>query len=58
VGGTTHRPDGVLQTFGDHRIAMAIAALAAPSGPHQIDDRDCIAVSFPDFVERWRATQA
>ena len=57
VGGTAHRPDGVLQTFGDHRIAMAIAALAAPSGPHQIDDRDCIAVSFPDFVERWRATQ-
>jgi 5-enolpyruvylshikimate-3-phosphate synthase len=36
---------------------MAIAALAAPSGPHEIDDRECIAVSFPDFVGRWRAVQ-
>ncbi len=57
AGGTARRPDRVLRTFGDHRIAMAIAALAAPSGPHQIDDRECIAVSFPDFVGRWRAVQ-
>ncbi len=57
AGGTARPPEYALQTFGDHRIAMAIAALAAPAGPHEIDDRDCIAVSFPDFVARWRAVQ-
>ncbi len=57
AGGTARQPEHMLATFGDHRIAMAIAALAAPTGPHEIDDRDCIAVSFPDFVARWRAVQ-
>jgi 3-phosphoshikimate 1-carboxyvinyltransferase len=58
AGGTARLPDRILPTFGDHRIAMAIAALAAPIGTHRIDDRECIAVSFPDFIERWRAAQA
>ncbi len=41
-----------VSSFGDHRIAMslAIAGLAA-SGQTQIDDADCIKVSYPDFFE-------
>lgn len=36
----------------DHRIAMAaiVAALAA-SGPSELDGTECVAVSFPEFVE-------
>ena len=38
---------------GDHRIAMAmtVAALAADS-PSILLDRECVAISFPDFFER------
>ncbi len=57
VGGGAHAPERTLATHDDHRIAMAIAALAAPTGPHGIDDRHCIAVSFPDFVPLWKAAQ-
>ena len=57
VGGTAKAPGRGLRTFDDHRIAMAIAALAAPTGPHPIDDALCIAVSFPEFVPLWEAAQ-
>ncbi len=57
TGGTVGRPERVLRTFEDHRIAMAIAALAAPTGAMTIDDADCIAVSFPEFVQLWEAAQ-
>jgi len=56
-GGTARAPERELRTHDDHRIAMAIAALAAPTGPHRIDDAACIAVSFPEFVPLWRAAQ-
>jgi len=56
-GGTAKAPDRQLRTYDDHRIAMAIAALAAPTGPHRIDDAACIAVSFPEFVPLWEAAQ-
>jgi 3-phosphoshikimate 1-carboxyvinyltransferase len=59
------RPDGFLMTggrplsgaavrsHGDHRIAMAlsVAALTA-DGTTEIDDTDCVAVSFPQFYDR------
>jgi 3-phosphoshikimate 1-carboxyvinyltransferase len=58
AGGGARPPAGTLATHGDHRIAMAIAALAAPAGPHAIDDSRCIAVSFPEFLELWRTAQS
>jgi len=58
TGGGAKPPARTLRTYGDHRIAMAIAALAAPTGSHTIDDAACIAVSFPEFVPLWRAAQA
>lgn len=57
TGGGARTPGRTLRTFEDHRIAMAIAALAAPTGNHRIDDAACIAVSFPDFIPLWRAAQ-
>ncbi len=57
TGGGARPPERVLRTHEDHRIAMAIAAFAAPSGPLSIDDAACIAVSFPDFVPLWREAQ-
>jgi 3-phosphoshikimate 1-carboxyvinyltransferase len=57
VGGTSRTPHGELRTFDDHRIAMAIAALAAPTGPHIADDTACAAISYPDFERDWHALQ-
>lgn len=57
-GGGARPPDRTLRTHDDHRIAMAIAVLAAPTGPHTIDDAACIAVSFPEFVRLWSKAQA
>lgn len=41
-----------IMTYGDHRIAMAfaVAALLA-DGETEINDADCVAVSFPRFFE-------
>jgi 3-phosphoshikimate 1-carboxyvinyltransferase len=48
-GRTPARQSGVLDTGGDHRIAMAAAVLACLAGPLAIDGDESIAVSFPDF---------
>jgi 3-phosphoshikimate 1-carboxyvinyltransferase len=58
TGGGARPPAQPLATHGDHRIAMAIAALAAPTGQHTIDDGHCSAVSFPEFFELWKAAQS
>ncbi len=41
-----------VSTYGDHRIAMAatIAGTVAEN-PVEIDDPDCVAVSFPNFFD-------
>jgi 3-phosphoshikimate 1-carboxyvinyltransferase len=41
---------GRIVTEGDHRIAMAFGVLgAATGGKIDVDDRDCVAVSYPTF---------
>ena len=49
----SHRPlRGRVRTFGDHRLAMAFGVLGAtPGNEIAVDDRECVAVSYPDF---WR----
>ncbi|MEX2246245.1 MAG: 3-phosphoshikimate 1-carboxyvinyltransferase [Dehalococcoidia bacterium] len=61
----TPRPDGMVieggaplhgahvQSFGDHRLAMAlaVAGLVAQSGETSIDDAEAVAVSYPLFWE-------
>ncbi|MEX1186798.1 MAG: 3-phosphoshikimate 1-carboxyvinyltransferase [Gemmatimonadaceae bacterium] len=41
---------GTVRTHGDHRIAMSFGVLGcAPGNEIRIDDRDCVAVSYPGF---------
>ena len=50
VTGTRPRLRGIVKTHGDHRIAMAFGVLSAlPGNEIAIDDRDCVAVSYPGF---------
>jgi 3-phosphoshikimate 1-carboxyvinyltransferase len=58
TGGSARPPGRTLHAFHDHRIAMAVAALAAPSGEYAIDDGDCIDISFPGFAKLWSEAQA
>jgi 3-phosphoshikimate 1-carboxyvinyltransferase len=50
VRGTRPRLRGTVTTHGDHRLAMAFGMLAAlPGNEIAIDDRECVAVSYPAF---------
>ena len=50
------RPDGPLTSFGDHRVAMAIAVGATrAAGPVEIDDVACAAKSYPGFFSEFAA---
>jgi 3-phosphoshikimate 1-carboxyvinyltransferase len=52
VRGGRPRLRGTVVTHGDHRLAMAFGILSAlPGNEIAIDDRECVAVSYPDF---WR----
>jgi 3-phosphoshikimate 1-carboxyvinyltransferase len=50
VRGTRPRLRGMVTTHGDHRLAMAFGVLSAlPGNEIAIDDRECVAVSYPGF---------
>lgn len=50
VRGSDRRYQGRVRTYGDHRIAMAFGVLGALDGNSiEVDDRDCVDVSYPDF---------
>ena len=57
VGG---RPrGGIVETHGDHRLAMAFATLGLASGEGvTVDDAEMIATSFPGFVRTMRSLGA
>lgn len=52
INGPTKLHGGSLKSYGDHRIGMmaAIAALISDS-PIEVDDLECVAVSYPTFFE-------
>ena len=50
VTGSDSTLEGQTVTDGDHRIAMAFGILGAASGNSiDVDDPDCVAVSYPGF---------
>jgi 3-phosphoshikimate 1-carboxyvinyltransferase len=50
VSPTSKRFSGEVATEGDHRIAMSFGVLGAlPGNSIDIDDRDCVVVSYPRF---------
>jgi len=53
----TAPPRSVVETDGDHRIAMSAAALASVVGPITVDDAEILDVSFPGFAREWSAAQ-
>lgn len=44
---------GIIESYGDHRIAMAMAVcgMALPEGSVVVKDAECCAVSFPGFFD-------
>ena len=55
IEGTTAPLRGRVRGFGDHRIAMAFGVLGAePGNAIELDDREIVAVSFPDFWAQLR----
>ena len=56
VTGTRPRLRGTVVTHGDHRLAMAFGILGAlPGNEIAIDDRECVAVSYPTFWDDLRS---
>ncbi len=50
VRGSDQPLRGTVRTGGDHRIAMSFGVLGCiPGNEIRIDDRDCVAVSYPGF---------
>jgi len=47
---------GTARSFGDHRLAMALAVAGlAGAGEVTVDDAECVAVSYPDFWDHLEA---
>lgn len=45
-----------IQSFGDHRIAMAFTIAGLNAGSYnKVDDMDCVNISFPEFSETLRS---
>ncbi len=49
ITGAIPRRGVILSTYHDHRLGMALAALALAVGDTTIDGADCVAKTFPDF---------
>jgi 3-phosphoshikimate 1-carboxyvinyltransferase len=55
VTGTDRPPRGRVRSDGDHRLAMAFAVLGTvPGADVRLDDRRCVAVSYPRFFSDLR----
>jgi 3-phosphoshikimate 1-carboxyvinyltransferase len=53
IEGLNEISGGRVESYGDHRIAMAMAVAGLfANGPVAIENSECIAVSFPDFERK------
>ncbi|MCY0880380.1 MAG: 3-phosphoshikimate 1-carboxyvinyltransferase, partial [Firmicutes bacterium] len=54
IEGQSHLHGGCVQTFQDHRIAMAMAvAAAAAEDGIELEGADAVAISYPTFFEEF-----
>lgn len=51
IRGAEEFREALINTYDDHRIAMAFAVLALKAGPLQIENPSCVAKSLPSFWE-------
>jgi 3-phosphoshikimate 1-carboxyvinyltransferase len=50
IQGGSRLPSAKVRSFGDHRVAMALAVAGlSTDGGVEIDDADCVDISFPGF---------
>lgn len=49
---------GVVQTYGDHRMAMFAALIGLRVPGVQVEDMECVSKTFPDFTTTWNAMLA
>jgi 3-phosphoshikimate 1-carboxyvinyltransferase len=55
IRGKDNLTGGICSSWGDHRIAMALAVAATRAkGSTKIEDSDCVSVSFPGFFDVMR----
>ena len=52
--GHSDKKEPMIESRGDHRMAMAFAVAAARFGPLRIRNAECVAKSFPGFFDRLR----
>jgi 3-phosphoshikimate 1-carboxyvinyltransferase len=45
----------VIETYGDHRMAMCFSLVALSGTPVTLRDPGCVAKTFPDYFERFMA---
>lgn len=50
---TDDRPDAIVQSHDDHRIAMAFSCVGAARGGVSISDPDCVSKSFPGYWDEF-----
>jgi 3-phosphoshikimate 1-carboxyvinyltransferase len=52
ITGKGHLSGAKCDSWGDHRIAMAVAVAASRAeGETEIDDAEAVAISFPEFFD-------
>lgn len=52
ISGTEHLSGGLVDSFGDHRIAMSLSVAAfVADAAITVQDIDCVATSFPNFFQ-------
>lgn len=49
IDGPQPLSDAVCQSHGDHRMAMALAVAGMAAGGVEIEEADCVAISYPHF---------
>ena len=54
----TLKPGAAIDTYDDHRMAMSFSLAALGGVPVRINDPRCVAKTFPDYFERFKAITA
>lgn len=57
IDGPQHLNAAACHSHGDHRMAMALAVAGMAAGGVEIDDADCVAISYPQFFPQITALQ-
>lgn len=54
IKGPSNLSGGTVRSYGDHRMAMALTVAAGiAKDPVKIEDYECVAVSYPNFLNDW-----